>query len=894
MSRGGEEPGVLLQRLVKHQVRKHGGNAEMITKHYRSGLALLASMQQNKVSVKEDSVGDRIVKQLVREGRQQDAVNISSLLSSLRQSGTHILRNRAAILTFLHSLSERRDIQIQAFSTPLHHKYPSHSSGFSSISTIHPPAASSNISLHPSSTMSASHTFTTNSTNQQRPSTTKPQDSYHPPVPPKPRSRPNSVVLNGTEVDGSGKTPQSQSTFSTGVGTIPSVFPGPPQTSELDLVKELVYVFQGIEGKIIRRDPATFKYYLGRETIVTPAQASITLKLCELGWLFSKIEQFTERQGAETEYGLVGQSFVTAIREELTEYYRLISVLEAQVRDGSLTLLQLSVWASEPMKRLKLLVELVSAAGSSRGGSLASCIYAFINQGDPGLEACVTTLLTAACRPLYTMLIRWILDGSLEDPHNEFFIASEPGVQGESLWHHKYSIRKTMIPRFISLPWSRKILSTGKSINFLRSVCMDNSPLLGRQKIISRLEETDPASLFSCDVDNPLLEVAGDAFRQTGQHVLDIMFKKFKLMSHLAALRKYLLLGQGDIMRYLLDLLETELSQPASQLYPHNLAGILETAIRATNTQFEDSDILERLDVRLLEVQPGDSGWDVFSLDYKVSGPIGVVFTPDTMTRYLMLFNTLWRAKRMEWVLSGVWKKLAYLHKICREINEVSPVLHQANLLACEMIHFVHQMAYYITFEVMECGWDLLVKQIDTAETLEDVIQAHEEFLSTLVSRALLDEKSIDIRNQLRTIYDRILEFQNIQEKLYQDTVAELEARHTMDELIRLRTQSGEYGTYEEEQIKDADRRKDFVKCKLAGAKANLRIVSLSYQDMVRTFLFQLTSSNDQSLQCLSFRLDFNQHYKRKDSRLSRPLTFSHRRMSGMNSLTGSQISYLE
>ena len=39
---------------------------------------------------------------------------------------------------------------------------------------------------------------------------------------------------------------------------------------------------------------------------------------------------------------------------------------------------------------------------------------------------------------------------------------------------------------------------------------------------------------------------------------------------------------------------------------------------RATNTQFEDPDILERLDVRLLDVQPGDTGWDVFSLDYKV------------------------------------------------------------------------------------------------------------------------------------------------------------------------------------------------------------------------------------------------------------------------------------
>lgn len=247
----------------------------------------------------------------------------------------------------------------------------------------------------------------------------------------------------------------------------------------------------------------------------------------------------------------------------------------------------------------------------------------------------------------------------------------------------------------------------------------------------------------------------------------------------------------------------------------------------------------------------------------------------------------------MEWVLSGVWKKLAYLQKIGREIPELSCVLHQANLVTSEMVHFIHQMAYYITFEVMECGWDLLVKQINTAQTLEDVIQAHDEFLTTLQSRALLDSRKLEMRNQLRTIYDRILEFQSIQEKLYQDTVAELEARHACEALILLRTEAGGYGTSEVDQIKERDRRKDFVKCKLGEAKANLRIVSLSYQDMVRTFLFQLTCSNDESLQCLSFRLDFNQHYKKKDSRLSRPLTFSHRRLN--SSMTGSQLStYLE
>jgi len=45
-----------------------------------------------------------------------------------------------------------------------------------------------------------------------------------------------------------------------------------------------------------------------------------------------------------------------------------------------------------------------------------------------------------------------------------------------------------------------------------------------------------------------------------------------------------------------------DLARPAQTLFLHNLTGILETAIRATNAQYDDADILRRLDVRLLEV----------------------------------------------------------------------------------------------------------------------------------------------------------------------------------------------------------------------------------------------------------------------------------------------------
>ena len=99
-------------------------------------------------------------------------------------------------------------------------------------------------------------------------------------------------------------------------------------------------------------------------------------------------------------------------------------------------------------------------------------------------------------------------------------------------------------------------------------------------------------------------------------------------------------------------------------------------------------------------------------------------------------------------------------------------------------------------------------------------------------------------------------------------------------------TRAGGYGTSEAEERSDKDRRKNYTRTKLGGVRAQLKIVSQGYGDMVKTFLVKLTSSPDDGLQSLSFRLDFNSHYKKKDSRLSRMSMFSARRvsMSGHNS----------
>ena len=121
-------------------------------------------------------------------------------------------------------------------------------------------------------------------------------------------------------------------------------------------------------------------------------------------------------------------ALVAALEEDLSDYYRLIAVLEAQlgaqhslllgggnhfssaasqssassssssssssaysvapsaVLGGSsgLTLRRLAVWACDPAERLHLMAVICGAVGTRlRGGALASCLDAHLRHGDP-------------------------------------------------------------------------------------------------------------------------------------------------------------------------------------------------------------------------------------------------------------------------------------------------------------------------------------------------------------------------------------------------------------------------------------------------------------------------------------------------------------------------------
>ncbi|XP_072294508.1 gamma-tubulin complex component 3 [Eucyclogobius newberryi] len=924
-----KSPNVLLQSLC---CRVTGKSEAEVAHQFQYAVRVIGSNYAPTIERDEIVVSAKIKQELLKQRRREDADIFSGLHKKLQGQG--VLKHRWSVLYLLLSLSEdprkpsssRVGPYSSLFAQPLPrdaHSTPFYCTRPQSLSLAYgdrPPSGLTS-GLGPSlgpglgsslgtSGISSLGVYTLNGPTPTPQSLLagQPPQSAAAPVPPLGSRLAWALPVNpapstATAPPSSATAPPSSALGPPTARTVPS--PKMTRTrrdgdmtgevTETALVRDILYVFQGIDGKFIRMSNQEDCYKIDSSKVaVSKSLHDLSSRLSELGWLHNKVRKYADSRSLDRAFGLVGQSFCASLHEELKEYYRLLSVLHSQLQvedeqglpalpsDGSLTLRRLLVWMYEPKFRLKTLAALVDFCHGRKGGELASAVHSYTKTGDPQMRALIQHILSLVSQPILHCLCRWIYDGELDDTYHEFFVASDPNVKTDRLWHDKYSLRKSMIPSFITMDQARKVLLIGKSINFLHQVCQDRTPP-GKITPVSKTAEnpTDAAVLLS-DLEGAFQEKIDAAYHDTSKYLLDVLNRNYLLLEHLQAMRRYLLLGQGDFIRHLMDLLKPELARPATTLYQHNLTGILETAVRATNAQFDHVEILKRLDVRLLEVSPGDTGWDVFSLDYHVDGPIATVFTRECMGHYLRVFHFLWRAKRMEYTLTDIWKGQMCNAKLLKTMPELSGVLHQCHILASEMVHFIHQMQYYITFEVLECSWDELWNKVQQAQDLDHIIAAHEAFLDSVICRCLLDNNSRSLLHQLRSIFDQIIEFQNAQDSLYRSALGELSLRLQFEERKKQREEEGQWGVTAEQEAEEQRRIKEFQEM-IPKMCSQLRILTHFYQSVVQQFLVLLMTSPDESLRFLSFRLDFSEHYRAREPRLRASLgTTRGRRLSSI------------
>uniref|UniRef100_A0A7S3QYS6 Gamma-tubulin complex component n=1 Tax=Dunaliella tertiolecta TaxID=3047 RepID=A0A7S3QYS6_DUNTE len=619
-------------------------------------------------------------------------------------------------------------------------------------------------------------------------------------------------------------------------------------------------------------------------------------------------EGWSAAAGTQGGGGAVRQALCSTLATELADFYRLMAVLEAHAMqpmptpgdvDASgpyLTLRRLVVWLGEPLRRMRLLALLADSTQGLGGGALAGALYAHAQHGDPFVSSYVSKVLHVACVPLFDMIRRWVFEGVLEDLHGEFFVRkadwvadlvastrggdagglatlelsggaeAQAGGKGRDLWRNGYWLEPAQLPSaFISEQLAQKVLRAGKSINFLQDVCGDG-PWVQEAASAAAAAAAQAASFGHVEA---LERVVSTASAMVDRRLMEVLMGRFQFAKHCDAVRRYLLLGQGDFVQALMDLVSKELDRSAMQVSEITLNHALRTALGASAARYDDEDVQDRLRARKdRSAAGGESGWDVFTLQYDVRGPLATIFTRDAMGQYLRVFALLWRLKRVESALSSSWMVLQC--EVERALSKfpqnqkgqaAERVQRQCLQLRSEMSHFVTNLQYYLMFEVMESAWQEMSRRVSCAADLDQLIDAHEDYLGTLIRKALLDAGSEALRVTLAELTSNMLGLHGVVQR-FNEVVQSAERRLLAKQWrIKERTAAGQWGT-----VAGEDDISSVPSEELLPVEKRVDELQRVHARALQTFTQQLPAQAHDEVRFLLYRLDFQEFARRRSA----------------------------
>ena len=723
----------------------------------------------------------------------------------------------------------------------------------------------------------------------------------------------------------------------------PIIVVNPNKTSlkitEKDIINDLLFVFEGINGKYIAYDASKDAYILNKLIPWNEDIYNIVNSLCEIGWLYKKIKLYLDYFKESNIQSQYIKSFIYSIQNELNDYFKLISFfrklnsnqnqnINIEKRSQNLNLKNIILWTLIPKETLKWIAACCEALHSLKGTSVLSQIYSFVHYG--GCNDCLNNILNEVSKPFINFVINWIKYGELQDSNKEFFVDILTGIKDDDIWNLQYQLIGKNVPNFMKREPTIKIFEVGKCIHFIRNYCNENYNLsnlkiilinlikkcskLNREKeekniintnnqmdleesdinmnLIMNVKEDNQISNkrnnknnfdkfnfdYGFDEDKIMFEIESyqscldfidyifDPSKQEeilnmsfineiifnidvihkliNKDLVRIIFTKFKFLTNLDSINKYLLLGQGDMMQSLMESLFEELDKPANLIFKHNLQSNLESSIRASNAQYNDPDCLKKLNIKLINASVGDVGWDIFCLEYKVDLPLTVIFNSKLLKDYQKLFFFFWKIKRIEYSQNNhIWKKVKTFNQLLKnKLDFMKKPIKISIHFNQEIIHFITNLHNYLALEVLETQYKKLLNELPKVNNLDELINKHRQFVDNIKKQCLLNEENITINKKINNIFDIILRFRTIHDALYNFLVEQ---------------------SYENSN--DMGGNNSYInQNRLKNIKEYLQQIAILYKDF-QNQIIELINTIDllgkNNLEYLKVKLDFNYYY---------------------------------
>lgn len=450
-----------------------------------------------------------------------------------------------------------------------------------------------------------------------------------------------------------------------------------------------------------------------------------------------------------------------------------------------------------------LLPELHGVVCTVAEGGVHGCkLITFLEEravcGIPSVERALRVVLSHVYKVLYKQLAAWLAYGMIVDGHGEFFIAAtseeanpdaaeasppsdaDASAQAEderestSEWHAGFEVRDAFVPIHISSGVAATILFVGKSqrlLSLAKSKGMGEGAGdgLGSVGILAHLDRLQSMPEFS----RPAFERSMNAIRHSvASDLWHLVVVKADLPKHLQALKDYFLMERGNFHQLFLSDARLLMQRPPRQATAHvELSGLFHQA--AQRTDAESDPLFRNVSVSLdlgraaqaattsreggkgrraggvggvgaaqkIHV-PACDGWDGMALRYAVDWPLGLVLTPEVLSKYHAMFQYLWRLRRVHVELDEVWTTL---RRLAVESNAHATLSNSPLLwhLRHQMVHLICNVQIYVQVDVIETQSKKLEQRVSSASDFMDLKSALDEFLDSLVAQSFLDIASI-------------------------------------------------------------------------------------------------------------------------------------------------------
>ncbi|KAH6757482.1 Spc97 / Spc98 family of spindle pole body component [Perilla frutescens var. hirtella] len=528
---------------------------------------------------------------------------------------------------------------------------------------------------------------------------------------------------------------------------------------ELIVIDDLLSTLVGIEGRYIsirrvygKDDNASFQVDASMDLALQESAKRI-FPLCESYLL---VNQFVESR-SQFKSGLVNHAFSAALRTLLLDYQAMVAQLEHQFRLGKLSVQGLWFYCQPMLGSMQALSIVIKKASASNfiGSAVLNLLQsqAKAMAGDHVVRSLLEKMSQSASQAYLGILERWVYEGVIDDPYGEFFIAENKSLQKESLtqdydtkyWQQRYSL-KDDIPSFLANA-AETILTTGKYLNVMRECghCI-------------QVPAAENSKLTMVGSNHRYLECIKTAYDFASGELLNLIKEKYDLMGKLRSIKHYLLLDQGDFLVHFMDIAREELMKKPDEISVEKLQSLLDLALRSTAAVadpyhedltccVEKTTLLKRLselkDLQINQIisSSGDleeplsiTGLETFSLSFRVRWPLSLVISRKALTKYQLIFRCLFHCKYVNRQLCAAWQ----LHQGLRRLDMQGIAISVSSLLCRNMLKFINSLLHYLTFEVLEPNWHIMHNRLQTAKSIDEVLQYHDFFLDKCLRECLL------------------------------------------------------------------------------------------------------------------------------------------------------------